>query len=379
MNTLKPLLIIAIISGVGYGVWNRLNRKPDVPPPGVAEGWDTAPKIDTGTDWNNGPPPGPATSGSTAPPAGMPAPIGSSTASSDAPPAGSAAADPTGYAPPAGQPGAATDPIAGDTGAGSYSTDLGQSPPNASPPADASASQAPGGGPQFLATFESARHELEAGHLAEGLLQLSAWYDNPQLTPTEHQLLNQVLDQVAGTVIYSTKDLLGPPYEVQPGDRLEDIGQRYNVPWQLLAKINGIDDPQSLRPGERLKIVRGPFDAVISLDKKQLTLMLNGAYAGRFAIGLGHDNPPREGEYTVVDKMVNPPYRRTDRSIEGGDPANPLGTRWMGLGAGGFGIHGTNDPAVLGQPDQAGCIGMGKDVDDVYDILSIGSRVTIRR
>lgn len=226
---------------------------------------------------------------------------------------------------------------------------------------------------------------MAAGRLAEGLLKLSAWYDNPQVSEAEQQQLCTLLDQVAGTVVYSTKDLLEPPYEVQPGDRLDDIGQRDNVPWQLLAKINGIGDPQGLRPGDRLKIVRGPFEAIIRLDRRQLTLILNGAYAGRFTIGVGRDNPPREGQYTVINKTVNPPYRGLDRAIDGGDPANPLGARWLGLGAGpsvddGYGIHGTNDPNALGRADQAGCIILGpRDVDDLFDILSIGSRVTIRR
>jgi LysM repeat protein len=252
---------------------------------------------------------------------------------------------------------------------------------------NASASADPAAAGSFAVVMDRARQDLDAGRLAEGLLQLSAWYDNPQLGDAEQQQLCSLLDQIAGTVIYSTKDLLEPPYEVQPGDRLEDIGQRYNVPWQLLGKINGIGDPQSLRPGDRLKIVRGPFEAIIHLERRQLTLMLNGAYAGRFAIGVGHDHPPHEGQYMVINKMVNPPYNGIDRNIPGGDPNNPLGDRWMGLGAGpsseeGYGIHGTNstDPSALARPDLAGCIAMGPhDADDLFDILSIGSRITIRR
>ena len=134
-------------------------------------------------------------------------------------------------------------------------------------------------------------------------------------------------------MIYSTQNLMEPACEVQQGDTLERIAQRYNVPWQLLAKINGIDDPHSLRPGERLKVVRGPFSAVISLEKHTLTLMLNNAYAGRFPIGIGHDSPPPEGQYFVDDaKMVNPIYY-------GAGPARSsaeirpirLARRWIGL------------------------------------------------
>lgn len=387
MNTLKPLLIVAIVGGIGYGVWGRLHRKPDVLPPGVADGWDATPKVqlgDAGTNWT-APGPGspaapPAASG---PSAGMSGPPGVAVATGGQPlapaaPFGSAAAAPATGPPPSEADWRAGNSPAGGAPAGAppgqYLVD-----PGASPPAN------PVGAMPFSAAAERARQDLDSGRLAEGLVQLSAWYDSPQLSPAEHQQLCALLDQVAGTVIYSTNHLLEQPYEVQPGDRLEDIGQRYQVPWELLAKINGIQDPQGLRPGDRLKIVRGPFDAVISLEGRQLTLMLNGAYAGRFPIGMGRDNPPREGQYSVINKVVNPQYRGLDRAIDGGDPANPLGSRWLGFSSGpevddGYAIHGTNDPSALGRPDQPGCIAMPpRDVEDVYDILSIGSRITVRR
>ncbi len=231
----------------------------------------------------------------------------------------------------------------------------------------------------FAAALEQVRHELDAGRLSEAHYQLSRWYDDPNLTPPEQQHLTELLDQLAGTVIYSTQNLIEPACEVQPGETLERIAERYNVPWQLLAKINGIDDPNSLRPGERLKVVRGPFSAVVSLDKRTLTLMLNNAYAGRFPIGVGQDFPPPEGQYFVNEKLVDPIYYGPGRTIERGDPANPLGRRWLGLG-GQIGIHGTNDPRTIGQTGVPGSISLAdRDVDDVFDILSEGSKVVIRR
>ena len=45
MNTLKPLLIVAVLAGIGYGVYVRLNRGANAPPPRVAEGWETGPAV----------------------------------------------------------------------------------------------------------------------------------------------------------------------------------------------------------------------------------------------------------------------------------------------------------------------------------------------
>lgn len=424
MNSLKPLLTVAVLAGIGYGAYVRINRDSGAPPPaGVAAGWDATPKVQMpevamspgGTaPWSGTP-----TSPPTAAPAfggdrGMPA---VSTPPREAPPYGAPAAQgaPEGSAPawnqggapgeapvPAYPPAAAPHDPASPGGTpfppASEAANASAPPYSDTPPAEAvspydryrdapgaadAAPAPPAADPNaasFASSMTAARQQLEAGQLAAALRQLSLWYDNPQLTPTEQQQLNQLLDQVAGTVVYSTQHLLEAPYEVQNGERLEDISQRYNVPWQLLAKINGIDDPQSLRPGERLKVVRGPFAAHISLEKRELTLMLaDGSYAGRFKIGIGVDQPPREGVYTVSDKAADPVYRGRDRAIGPRDPNNPLGDRWIGLGPE-MGIHGTNRPETIGRADLPGSISLrSPDIEDVFDILSVGSKVTIRR
>lgn len=459
MNTLKPLLMVAVLGGIGYGVYVRLNRGNSAPPPPVAEGWDTTPNVrlpdePSAAPW--GPPtaqpaaagamgsaphaalPPPSGGGEAppydlssaaaplaqalpgqAPPPGQALPFGPSAGASPPPnaanqPAGSPlpqanpsplpAENPNEYAPngpgtapavPGAQEGPPVDPYGG-----SYEAnvpDRYRTPSEVAPPSDsvapagnpAAPDQTPpggneplsaGGSSEFAAAFESARRALEGGQMAEALRQLSKWYDHPELSPAEQQQLNELLDQVAGTVLYSTQNLLEPPYEVQPGERLEGIGEKYGVPWQLLAKINGIDDPSALRPGERLKVVRGPFQAIVSLEKRELTLFAaDGSYAGRFKIGIGGENPPREGTFPVAEKIVNPVYRGRHRAISAEDADNPLGERWIGLG-GGVGIHGTNKPENIGRTDLPGSISLNeRDVEDVYDILSLGSRVTIRR
>ena len=74
------------------------------------------------------------------------------------------------------------------------------------------------------------------------------------------------------------------------------------MPTQLLANINGLSETAQLAPGTQLKVVRGPFNALISLDRQELTLIVDGRYAGRFAIALGNDPHPRTGEFAVREK-----------------------------------------------------------------------------
>jgi lipoprotein-anchoring transpeptidase ErfK/SrfK len=278
-------------------------------------------------------------------------------------------ADPYGAPPP--DPGAPPSAPPADYPPGDYPV-----PPSGGAPVDGAA---PISG-EFAAMMLSAQRELENGQLASALRQLTGWYGNPQLSPQEQQQLSAMLDQVAGTVVYSTQNLLENPYEVQPGERLEAIGEKYQVPWQLLAKINGIEDPASLQPGERLKVVRGPFEAIVSLERRELVLRTgDGLYAGRFQIGVGAEHPPQEGTFAVSDKVPNPVYYGRENAIGAEDPNNPLGERWIGLGKE-MAIHGTNNPGNIGRADLPGWISLREeDVAEVYDILSLGSRVTIRR
>ena len=188
-----------------------------------------------------------------------------------------------------------------------------------------------------------------------------------------------LLNQLAGTVIYSREHLLVQPYEVQPGDTLDRIAQQYHVPAQLLAKINGLQDPNQLRPGERLKMVQGPFDALVNLRAQHLTLMLGGRFAGRFPISVGAEQATPEGEFTVKTKTPNPTYYGPDRVIDANDPSNPLGKYWIGLDDH-LGIHGTNDPQSIGRAESRGCIRLHpRDIEDVYDMMTVESRVRILR
>ncbi|WP_347243641.1 LysM peptidoglycan-binding domain-containing protein [Thermogutta sp.] len=230
---------------------------------------------------------------------------------------------------------------------------------------------------EFAEFLEAACRKLDRGEFVQVHTVLTAWYADPRLTPQEDAQLTDLLDQVAGTVVYSRQHLLENPYVVQPGDSLQSIAERYNVTPELLAKINGLSKPEDLVPGMTLKVLRGPFDAVIYLHRRELVLMLQGKYAGRFHIGIGTDARQCEGSYQVREKTRFPRYFTDFGVYEAGDPRNPLGPKWIGL-EGRLGIHSTTDPAQFDNPQAPGSIFVSaKDMEDLFDILTIGSRVTI--
>jgi LysM repeat protein len=237
---------------------------------------------------------------------------------------------------------------------------------------------------EFVARMQMARGYLAEGHLVDALLELSKEVGIDLERPEEAALM-ELLDQLAGTVIYSREHLLEPAYEIQPGDTLERIAEAYQVPWQLLANINDIGDPRrQLRPGEQLKVVKGPFEAVVDLTHFRLTLFVRDCYAGRFSIGVGNDLTTPEGTFEVQKKLVRPTYYGGP-TIEGGSPDNPLGEYALELGDHIY-IHGTNDPSSIGRAESKGCIRLSeRDIADLFAILSEkterspGSKVYITR
>jgi hypothetical protein len=225
--------------------------------------------------------------------------------------------------------------------------------------------------------------ELERGELGQALLRLSDWYGDPSLSPAESQEVETLLSQLAGSVIWEGPPAhrLEPAYVVKAGESLEDIAAKFDVPWQLLAKINGVADPAALQAGQELKVMRGKFSALVDLSERTMTLMLDRRYAGKFAIEMDPATAIEEGQWKVDQKLLTPggggvygPASGTseDRSLLLANAANPSSPAAVLRGPG------SSDPA---SPQPAGRVIRLKstDVNDVYDILSVGSRITIRR
>ena len=442
MNLLKNMLIIAILAAAGYGIYSSLarNNVDPSPPPGVAPGWPSAPKVElsmgkstpsaggplalSGTTVRPAPPSAAGSVGSAppfaspssnagspsttppAPPPLMPYPSASSPAVAVAavsanPSATPPAASMVTLGPPASLQGTAATPSVDPTvrpetpavasegvcnlcGPPDGGSDAGLGSPVANPAERLLQSK-------FAAFMEEVQKSLDQRKFADAHRALSTLYGSSALPTEQAKQITELLDQLAGTVIYSREHHLEPAYVTQQGDTLERVAQKYNVPWQVLGRINGLMPPAAsntdestkdlpLQVGMELKVVRGPFEAVVHLDRRELTLMLQDRYAGRFAIGIGRDQPQLDGSYMVREKALHPSYNGPDGvNIGAGDPRNPLGGAWIGLNDG-IGIHGTNDPRGIGRDDNRGTICVSDhDLQDLYGILSVGSRVTVMR
>lgn len=198
------------------------------------------------------------------------------------------------------------------------------------------------------------------------------WKEQEPLEP-----LLKRLNQTAGMIYFAPQPHFMPAYEVQPGDLLQSVAPQYKMSWEYLARLNRVR-PERIRPGRKLKVIKGPFSAFIDLSEFSLTIHAHGYFVKRYPIGIGKDNSTPIGTFSVKDKLKNPKYYGTDAVIEADDPNNPLGERWIDIGDS-YGIHGTIDPSSIGKAESRGCLRLtNEDVVEVYDFLIPGSEVVIR-
>ncbi|MGO9701014.1 MAG: L,D-transpeptidase [Xanthobacteraceae bacterium] len=127
---------------------------------------------------------------------------------------------------------------------------------------------------------------------------------------------------------------------------------------------------------------------IIETGERHLYLIESETRALRYGIGVGREGFAAAGLMRITRKTEWPdwvpsaeviarqPY--LPRVIAGG-PGNPLGARAMALGNV-YRIHGTNAPETIGQALLIGCFRLvNDDVIDVYDRVSVGTRVIVRQ
>ncbi|MCH1624117.1 L,D-transpeptidase family protein [Ferdinandcohnia quinoae] len=201
-------------------------------------------------------------------------------------------------------------------------------------------------------------------------------------------------------------------HHVKKGETLISISKKYygtSDYIRSLASFNGIKDLNNVKFGTKLRIpnpasllkneelpkqeretqvvgenATGKKEVNIVINKKtnQLIVYKDNKMIKTFSVGTGKNaSTTPEGSFKIVNKIKNPWY--STKGIPGGDPKNPLGSRWLGLnvpGTGGtkYGIHGTNDPSSIGKHISLGCIRMhNADVEWLYNNITLQTTVSI--
>ncbi len=224
---------------------------------------------------------------------------------------------------------------------------------------------------------------------------LSRVLRDPGLTASEANQLRDELtllnEQLLFGRVVDRADPITEEYTVVSGDSLSRIATRRELAthWKLIQRVNGLSDPTRIRLDQKLKLVRGPFHAVV--DKSDFRMDVwhgppgdpnRWVYIRSFDVGLGEGGGTPTGRFTVsANKLENPGWvnpRDSRERYAPDDPRNPIGEFWLGLdgvgeseGIVGYGIHGTIDPGSVGRNMSMGCVRLrDEDIALVFELLA---------
>jgi L,D-transpeptidase ErfK/SrfK len=197
--------------------------------------------------------------------------------------------------------------------------------------------------------------------------------------------------------------LFGKPqqYQRKGEESIYAIARRFGVSASAIHNANDGDlkagDEVLLIPTERIAPLPaweaanlagesappGSVSVVINLAERNLYVYRDARPIRCYpvAIGMrGWETPT--GEFTIANKRKNPTWFPPKWAIEEEPvppgPKNPLGDRWMGLSAPGYGIHATNAPSSVGRYVSHGCIRMYPEhAEELYELVRVGTPVRI--
>lgn len=244
---------------------------------------------------------------------------------------------------------------------------------------------------QAAQLIAQAQEDIRAGKIIAARDKLNHVLLSVPLTFNQQQAVKALLANLSTKWLFSrnpyTGDTLTSTYKVQPGDLLSQVAKQYKVPYEILMTINNIKRPENLRAGETIKVINGPFHAIIYRSTFTLDLYLgNKTYIRSYKVGLGEqglDTPTGKWRVKSGGKLVKPTWTdpTTGRTYIADDPDYPLGSRWIALeglegnakGRTGFAIHGTKDPKTIGTRSSRGCIRLlNGEAIKLYNMLTPG-------
>jgi len=210
------------------------------------------------------------------------------------------------------------------------------------------------------------------------------------MSQQQRAFVKQRLSELANEWLFSRKifpqDTLCGSYKVESGDQFRRISSRFKVPHEILMEINRIPRPESLRAGDQIKIINGPFHAKVYLSAFTMDLYLQKTFIRSFTVGVGQPGRETPTGLWLVElggKLISPTWTDPDtgRTYESEDPDYPLGSRWIGLegvdgpakGRTGFAFHGWKNSELMAGGGSRGCIRLHNgDVILLYNVLMPG-------
>jgi L,D-transpeptidase ErfK/SrfK len=176
-------------------------------------------------------------------------------------------------------------------------------------------------------------------------------------------------------------------YQRKGKESIFAIARRYGVSGSAIHNANEGDltagDEQLLIPTKHIAPLPYGTGIVVNLPERNLYLYQEGRPTRCYPIAIGQrgwETPT--GDFTIVNKRKNPTWFPPKWALEEEPvppgPDNPLGDRWLGLSAPGYGVHATNAPASVGRYVSHGCLRMYPEhAHELYTLAPVETAVSI--
>lgn len=260
-----------------------------------------------------------------------------------------------------------------------------------------------------LKLYRRGQELADTGKLVEARTVLSKALFSDKLPAAEAAKARKLAASLAENTLFSPAFDRNDPYllryTVKAGDRLSRVERQLelHVPTQIICKINRIEDPNKIRMGQTLKMIKGPFHAVVYLSSFTMDIYLHRkdlpyVFIKRMPTGVGKKGITPTGSWCVGlhKKMIRPPWNAPANSdkkgtILYGQPGYPFGKKglWIGLEGTdqktrllkGYGLHSTDEPDSIGKQVSLGCIRLrDADMELAFSVLyEKWSTVTIKK
>ncbi|MDO8535922.1 MAG: L,D-transpeptidase family protein [Candidatus Omnitrophota bacterium] len=167
-------------------------------------------------------------------------------------------------------------------------------------------------------------------------------------------------------------------YEVQKGDTLDKIAKKFFTTQDLIMRSNNLKNAKVVPLGRKLKVHNEKMSIMVDKSMNILTLKSGDKIIKTYRVATGINNCTPVGSFKIINKIVNPPWYTAGGVIQPDNPKNILGSRWLGLSAQGYGIHGTTEPQSIGSQATSGCVRMkNAEVEELYALAPQGTEVVI--
>jgi L,D-transpeptidase ErfK/SrfK len=182
---------------------------------------------------------------------------------------------------------------------------------------------------------------------------------------------------------------------VEPKETLHDVAYQNRLGFVAIQRLNPDVDPWLPQAGTLIQLptrmvlpVADESGLVINIPEMRLYDFRGPEPVRVYAVAVGDaDDPTPIGKFRIGEKRINPVWTvpRSIRSEKPYLPAqvppgedNPLGSRWMTLGNGSYGIHGTNVKWSIGRGGTHGCVRLYEDqMESLYAQTKSGTPVDV--